>query len=74
MERRVPANLADAPDETLYEIEEDGVLCVLGFVEWRPLPLSCSGYWSEQLDIDGFLRATVDRVIPHRSVRRILLG
>jgi len=73
MERRVPANLADAPDETLYEIEEDGVLCVLGFVEWRPLPLSCSGYWSEQLDIDGFLRATVDRVYPRRSIRQILL-
>ena len=74
MERRVPANLADAPDETLYEIEEDGVLCVLGFVEWRPSPLSCSGYWSEQVDIDCFLRATVARVIPKRTLRQIFLG
>jgi hypothetical protein len=60
--------------EALPDIEEGGVPCVLGFVEWRPSPLSYSGYWSEQVDIDGFLRATVDRVIPRRSIRQILLG
>ena len=67
-------NCGEPQDLSLPDFEEGGVLCVLGFVEWRPSPLSCSGYWSEQVDIDGFLRATVDRVIPKRTLRQILLG
>lgn len=59
--------------EELSDIEEGGVPCVLGFVEWQSSPLSCSGYWSEQLDIDSTLHASVDRVIVKRGIKQILL-
>lgn len=60
-------------EEALPDIEEGGCPCVLGYVEWSPSVLSCSGFWSEQVDIDGSLRAVVDRVIQRKAPRRIVL-